>query len=480
LPELPISPEWTPRNFDFYNVATADVMDRIAAELYLVVGWNWQAGKLNWNLPGQSNAANIAIFDKIRQSAPLMGGGPFERDPSRAPGSIKVTFPVINSDTSDPYSLDLYSHTVATGGSGRQTQSLQIGNQPAFNQSSTIQNSSDLTAIATDIAGRAYAFMTQSEGAYTFSGIQPFQPDGSIREIVWQSSHGGPTTKIFGHNGRDYKQLGDEWRTMEFPSNELVAGMGSTQVSFSPAGTRYTWNANTPPAVVKIINNLSGAGKYNGTIYNIPTTDDGTGDLTLPDGMTAGASCLVINTEEPYNILNTAGGTHRLFLNSYAVGTYGGMSQETPPRPTIIVRGGFYRIDSPTNLPVGTYGAPNGTSWCKQSGATANGTPVQTAQMMTVFNFDSGSGNIWYHYRTLLFDAGGKIYSISAETEVLISTSSCSGTPGTVTNVSIEIAGPGMSGSVINSTTTPNISIGLASEVYSSAFLNGATMMGGM
>lgn len=424
-PAIPNAPSWLPRNMEFANVPLADAVDRIAAELFLVVGWDWTANSLVFYEPGESCAANRTWFQKNYPGFPdrhptiLMGGGEYDESSVRAPGTINVAFPVVNVDTTDPYAQQEYISPQSTGNQATSTQSLQVGNQPAFYQNGATQNVGDLGAIAADLATRAFDFMTQGGFAFTFSGIQLLQPDGSVREIVWESSAEGPMTKISGHNGRDFKQLADEFRTFELPANQLVEGIGGTQTSVSPAGTRYVWSNETRDITAKITSVVSYAGLYNGTIYLPPTTDSAAADLTMPDGMTASVSCLIINEEED-SALGMVSGGHLLQVNTYVVGMYGGMSKETPPRPIVLVRGGTGAIASTLVLPHGYYGSPDATTWNRY----ANACPVKYDAFW--WGTDSGSNTVFMMTRTPTFDARGNLLSVSAEVQTTISGNACS------------------------------------------------------
>jgi hypothetical protein len=205
---------------------------------------------------------------------------------------------------------------------------------------------------------------------------------------------------------------------METWSNQFLVGLGTSGVAFDAgSGTRQIWTTAPPiPAVAKITSNLSYAGKYNGTIYAIPTTDDGTGDLVMPDGLTVGASCLVIYTQED-SANGTATATHRLEIGSYPVGTYGGMSKETPPRPVIIIGSGRGRKDSPTVLndnTGGTVAALNDT-WSRET----DGTPVDEWYQTRTF-WDQSAGILYGYLRKRSFDACGVHYATSAETRYII------------------------------------------------------------
>lgn len=199
--------------------------------------------------------------------------------------------------------------------------------------------------------------------------------------------------------------------------------IGASNESTPRPAYRFALPPPPGPAVALITSPQGYAGKYNGTIYLPPTTDDGTGDLTMPDGMTAGASCLIINVEEDSGTpgAGTASATNRLATGSYVVGTYGGMSAETPPRPTIIVRGGYGINTSPQFLPHGSYGSPNTQTWNRQSSATYNGVPVQFDACW--IGWDSSSGTLFSMTRTPVYDARGVLFSVSGEVQAVIDTS---------------------------------------------------------
>lgn len=197
---------------------------------------------------------------------------------------------------------------------------------------------------------------------------------------------------------------------------------GGAFVLWKQAGTGKQWaivrlsNVTKVPGIAKITSNTSYAGKYNGTLDIVPTTDDGTGDLTLPDGMTTGASCLIINTEED-SALGTASATHRLKVNSTVVGHYAGMSLETPPRPVLVIRGGFGRKDSPTVLNDNTGGGVNALNdkWNRED----DGTPVDEWRLTRVF-WDTANNILYGYLRKYSYDARGVHYATSAETRYTI------------------------------------------------------------
>jgi hypothetical protein len=179
----------------------------------------------------------------------------------------------------------------------------------------------------------------------------------------------------------------------------------------SPNRKHYFFSAvSRDDVVAKLTANRSYAGKYDGFVYPGSPNDDGTGDLTMPDGLAAGQSCLVINADEGSET-GVGSNTHRLKLNTFLPGEYLGLSKETPPRPIILVHGGVGKHASPKNLPNGTLGAPDTTTYNRDTddeGCTF--TPFIEA-------YDATSHTLWWHTRTPIYDSRGFLYSVSAAAE---------------------------------------------------------------
>jgi len=175
---------------------------------------------------------------------------------------------------------------------------------------------------------------------------------------------------------------------------------------------------------VKVGANLF-AGFYDGTIENGPFDSEDSDNLDLPQGLTDGASVLLVVTEEDQNNTDSLGNApadaQRLLEGSYVVGPIIGNSTESTPRPLVWVRGGVGTMDDPTVLTPGDYGAASTSTW----GWALDGTPV-TKTSITSFGFDSSSGNIWFNIVTETYDARGMLRNVSAETQMTISTVACS------------------------------------------------------
>lgn len=185
----------------------------------------------------------------------------------------------------------------------------------------------------------------------------------------------------------------------------------------------YCFGVVSEDARVGVGTNLF-AGFYNGTIYEGDFDSEESDDLDLPQGLTAGASVLLVVTEEDQNVLDSLGdapvAAQRLKIGSYVVGPIIGISSEEPPRPIVWVRGGVGAMDAPTVLTPGTYGAANTDTWSW----ALNGTPV-TSTKITSWGIDVASKNIWFNTVTETYDARGLLRNISAETQTTISLGSC-------------------------------------------------------
>ncbi len=177
---------------------------------------------------------------------------------------------------------------------------------------------------------------------------------------------------------------------------------------------------SSPDVVVQIGSAISGAGgKYNGTIFSGMMNDSGAGNLSLPDGLTSGQSCLVVNADEQGQP------THWCLTGSsynYAAGTYIGRSTEGTPRPIVLIERGQYRISSPQNI-VGSGTTADPSTWNRKvetSGTDYGDCPLKVTSQRTVW--DGTAGILRAFTRTWIFAADGRLDSYSAETEADIDT----------------------------------------------------------
>jgi hypothetical protein len=193
-----------------------------------------------------------------------------------------------------------------------------------------------------------------------------------------------------------------------------------------PDGQPVVWIEvdRSPNVVVKITGNVSGAGgKYDGTIYSGVMNDAGTGNLAMPDGLTSGMNCLVLNLDEqtqPTHWLTT--GTS----SSYAQGVYWGMSTESPSRPIIVIDRGDYRVDSAQALscPAPNVDSAATDSWDREVETAGNqygDGPVSFSCVTRLgYNPSDATPTLGYFYRTTTFAADGRLDTVSEETFVSV------------------------------------------------------------
>jgi hypothetical protein len=184
------------------------------------------------------------------------------------------------------------------------------------------------------------------------------------------------------------------------------------------------WVFNRAVAVgvlVKITANQTGGGKYDGTVYGGTMTSTNTGNATLPEGLTAGQSCLVVNDDEDGQP------THWVQLNTYAEGFYGGMSTESTPRPVVRIQRAKYRTASPQTFGSAAERTTAATdSWSRiasTSGSAYGDTPIELWVCTGVF-YDHAAGTpaLTALMRKVTLAADGRPHALSAESSYVIDT----------------------------------------------------------
>ncbi len=169
--------------------------------------------------------------------------------------------------------------------------------------------------------------------------------------------------------------------------------------------------------LVQITANASGGGKYVGTIYAGTSTAVVTGNLALPEGLTAGATVTALNPEE--NGLPT----HWIKLDTYVECAYtGGKDGDGNPLVTICSTP-VYRVASPEDLTVvpSPVTDPSELSWTRGAvtSGSAKGDCPFTMRFVARKPETSISGSvvtITYFYVDVLVDAGGRIAHVSSQT----------------------------------------------------------------
>lgn len=171
-------------------------------------------------------------------------------------------------------------------------------------------------------------------------------------------------------------------------------------------GTVYFFNHEpVRTAVVQLTSNAAGGGKYLGNLVDGSSSAVGSGTLAMPEGMTGGASALILNEEE-----DGLGG-HRIGTPCYAVGRVVGRAGGLT---LVVIRGALGATAGATALS-GSGVSANSTTW----GRNADGTPV-TVGVQTRTVWDSSAGVLYAYQRTLTFDARGLLVSVSAESQVTV------------------------------------------------------------
>lgn len=429
---VPGTISWKPQNLIFDSLPICKTIDKMAAQLFFVVGFDYTDVQLYQ--PGSHSTENATLLNTalgLSGNDPppsQIGGGSSMRNPGRLPSSYDVIFPAVNMDGNDPYSTRQYIKSVPAGPAGANPDFSLPLPSPGYLATylgGVWQNQSTLDSVATDIGARAIAFQDVPFITYEFAGIWNFTPDGGWRRITWyQDSLNRMRTRIEQDNAVDYDPARKP-DAMEFPANQLVTGLGSTQSGCTNDGERVIFGKQSDDVIVKILSDISGAGgKYNGSIYGGVMIDDGTGNFSMPDGLTAGQDCLVVNLDEQ----GFPSETHWAIADgsAYAEGVLAGMSTESPPRPIVRIQRAVYRTSNPQALLAGSAADESAATdnWIRSVSTTGNqyGDTAVSMQCVSrvIWNPTSPTPTLEYAYRIKTWAADGRLDSISDETVVTV------------------------------------------------------------
>ena len=176
----------------------------------------------------------------------------------------------------------------------------------------------------------------------------------------------------------------------------------------APQKKWYLFNQPLAGAVaVQITGSAGGSGQYNGRILSGAARTSPTASLGMPAGMTIPGSdnALVLNVEED-------GQTgHRLRTATYAAGLVVGKTDESTPRPIVMVRGGVGETASPTTLGGTTGGSETAdtATWSRTSSAT----PLNLFMLSRVVYNPTGDKTLYAFVRQISFDARGLLLSVA-------------------------------------------------------------------
>ncbi len=221
-------------------------------------------------------------------------------------------------------------------------------------------------------------------------------------------------------------------RAVPLPPGTIVhcfrlANRGTAEVDggATPSAPLYVFYWSPPPDVlVRIDSNETGGGCYSGTIFSGVMSADGSANFTLPQGLSAGQSCLVENLDEqgqPTHWL-TADGT------AYAEGVYAGKSTEETPRPLVRVQRGRYRTADPQTI--GSSSAkstplePDDASWQRSqttSGTAYGDTPIEVWCVTSVaYDPTAATPQLLAYVRPFIYAADGRLDSVGAESSYVV------------------------------------------------------------
>jgi hypothetical protein len=173
-------------------------------------------------------------------------------------------------------------------------------------------------------------------------------------------------------------------------------------------GKIYVFNQSAQTGVVvQITSTAGGGGKYTGQISGGTSGAIASGNLAMPEGLSATGSALILNEEED----GLSG--HRLNVPCYAVGQLVGNSGG---QAIVMIRGALGATSGATSLG-GSGVSADSASWSRAT----NGTPV-TVRLQTRTVWDESGGVLYGYSRNLAFDARGLLLGVSGETQYVIDT----------------------------------------------------------
>lgn len=174
----------------------------------------------------------------------------------------------------------------------------------------------------------------------------------------------------------------------------------------------------TPPYIVRIDSNATGGGMYACTLMGTDCAADNSGSLELPEGMTAGATGLLINADEDGQ------GTHWLRTSSYTTAVYAGTTTISGTTYKLFIcRGGAARTASPSTIgsAAEATATANAATWDRAvvtSGTNYGDGPVEEWKVYGLYLADSVPQHLFAAMRKEIYDASGRQKSVGAETIV--------------------------------------------------------------
>ena len=206
-----------------------------------------------------------------------------------------------------------------------------------------------------------------------------------------------------------------------------LANRGTAEVDggATPSAPLFVFYWSAPANVlVRIDSNAEGGGCYSGTVFSGVMSADGSENFALPQGLSAGQSCLVENLDEQGQ------STHWLTADgsAYAEGVYVGTSTEETPRPIVRVQRGRYRTADPQAIGSSsakeTPLAPDTAQW-QRSQTTGGGvygdTPIQVWCVTSVaYDPTASTPQLLAYVRPFVYAADGRLDSVGDEVSYVV------------------------------------------------------------
>lgn len=343
-------PSWKPRNIVYDGIPSAQAVDDIANRFRALVGYDYTAssGTILANLrgyhPGTLASQNSAInTDGWQAKYRLNNAGSMARESVRKPASYDFIFPAIVA-TADPFASGArgYVKNVASSLSPTPTgpkRVIHVGEYPAISDGAGgWTNSSELDAVAADLASRLDAEASLQFDTYLYGGFWPNVCDGVVRGILWSFGVEGATTTLRYGDERSFTPLEELQHNLRDAGNQLVVAYGSGRVGLGLGRTRYVISSVRQSVAVHVTGSASGGGKYAGKIVNANSSAvSASGNLTGSDIGADGANCLILNAQE------VGQSTHDLTASpvnvAYFIGTITGYTTDTPAKPVVTING---------------------------------------------------------------------------------------------------------------------------------------------
>ncbi|MBU8911299.1 MAG: phage tail protein [Desulfobacterales bacterium] len=233
---LPTS--YKPRNLSFNSLTIAQCIQVVAAQTFMVVGFNHSTGELSlWDADSISST-NSDLFDKYDDAVTkIFATDAFLRNNAAMPKNYTCSFPIIyqeSVDSADRAAEPFYEKEVEVNGVGRaSSRPMHMGNYLAEHDGSSVQNQAALNAVASEMALRAFnASQNSSPTTYEYPMVVPFVHDGYVRNIRWTDS----TTVIQTGNDKSSNPLMQMSRNIEQIAN-ATSQVFSGVVSGTASGT---------------------------------------------------------------------------------------------------------------------------------------------------------------------------------------------------------------------------------------------------